>query len=80
MADPKFVTFSAEGDAANDYRLQADSPALRKGVVLPAEWEDPLRPKDGAAPDIGALPSGSGPLRVGIGGRIQAGAADVRKP
>jgi hypothetical protein len=80
VADPKFVAFRAEADAVNNYRLQADSPALRKGVALPAEWEDPLRPKDGAAPDIGALASGSEPLRVGIGGRIQADAADPHKP
>lgn len=80
VADPKFVAFSATADAANDYQLQSDSPALHKGIVLPADLEDPMRPKDGTPPDIGALPLGNGQLRVGIGGRIQAGAADLRKP
>ncbi len=80
VADPQFVAFSAATDAANDYLLQPSSPAVRKGVVLPAEWEDPARPADGAPPDIGALPLGSKPLRVGIGGRIQAGAVDPDKP
>jgi hypothetical protein len=73
VADPMFVAFSAAPDAANNYHLQPNSPALRKGVALPAEWEDPARPKDGTTPDIGALPLGSKPLRVGIQGRIQAG-------
>jgi hypothetical protein len=56
VADPRFVAFSARTDAANDYRLQKNSPALRKGVALPKELEDPHRPKDGTRPDIGALP------------------------
>lgn len=73
IANPKFVAFSAAPEAVNDYHLQADSPALGKGIVLPAELQDPFRPKDGARPDIGALPFGSGPLRVGIRGRIEAG-------
>jgi hypothetical protein len=80
VADPKFVAFGVAADAVNDYHLQPDSPALHKGIVLPAEWEDPARPKDGTAPDIGALPLGSRPLRVGIGSRIQAGATDSLKP
>jgi hypothetical protein len=72
VADPKFVAFGAAAEAVNDYHLQPDSPAVGKGIVLPAELEDPFRPKDSARPDIGALPLGSGPLRVGIRGRVDA--------
>jgi hypothetical protein len=79
IADPKFAAFSAAPDATNDYHLLPNSPAIGKGIVLPAELEDSLRPKDGAAPDIGALPRGSGPLRVGIHGRMQAGALEPAK-
>jgi hypothetical protein len=42
-------------------------------VVLPAAYDDPHRPADGARPDIGAMPVGGEPLRVGVGGRILAG-------
>jgi hypothetical protein len=73
VGDPKFVAFDGKPDAANDYRLQPNSPAIGHGIVLPAELEDPLRPKDGARPDIGALPRGSEPLRVGIHSRVVAG-------
>jgi hypothetical protein len=59
VADPRFVTFSADPTKAADYRLSKDSPAISKGVVLPRELEDPLRPKDGSRPDIGALPVGA---------------------
>ena len=69
-ADPRFVKFDLGEDAANDYRLRKDSPAVGRGVVLPSEWEDPLRPPDGARPDVGALPIGSQPPKFGIGGRI----------
>ena len=79
VADPKFTSFSTQGDAVNDYRLQADSPALGKGIALPAEWEDPLRPKDNAQPDIGALPKDAATLKVGIDGRIEAGVSGVMK-
>ncbi|MBI2193279.1 MAG: hypothetical protein HYU36_14985 [Planctomycetes bacterium] len=75
IADPQFLKFSAESGASNDYRPQAGGPAAGKGIVLPAEWEDPLRPAAGAQPDIGALPAGAEPLRVGVQGRITAGAA-----
>ncbi|MBM4079085.1 MAG: hypothetical protein FJ278_05240 [Planctomycetes bacterium] len=65
VGDPKFVRFSLDPDVENDYRLSPDSPAIGKGLGLPADWEDPLRPKDGSRPDIGALPRGGDPLRVG---------------
>lgn len=57
VADPKLTAFDPHPRATNDYRLQADSPAKGAGIVLPAEWEDPLRPRDGR-PDIGAYPVG----------------------
>jgi hypothetical protein len=65
----------AEPDACtvNDYRLQADSPAIAAGMVLPADWQDPRRPADGSRPDIGALPAGDDNLWVGIHGRVRAG-------
>jgi hypothetical protein len=59
VADPHFMAFEASPSAPNDYRLQKDSPALGKGVVLPKELADPLRPADGTRPDIGALPLGA---------------------
>jgi hypothetical protein len=65
VGDPRFTRFSVAPASPNDYRLQADSPALGHGVPLPPEWEDPLRRADGARPDIGALPRGTEPLRVG---------------
>jgi len=80
-ADPKFlkpvhVTRLRDGD--NDYRLQKDSPAVGLGIVLPAEWMDPLRPKDGARPDAGALPLAGEQLKVGVHGRIVAGSEESR--
>lgn len=80
LGDPKFAAFGASPQAVNDYRLQPDSPAIGKGIVLPAELEDPLRPKDGTRPDIGALAKGAEPLRVGIHSRIEAGAPAHPKP
>jgi hypothetical protein len=80
-ADPKFakpVTVSRLRDGDNDYRLQKGSPAAGRGVVLPADWMDPLRPPDGARPDAGALPLGAEQLKVGIHGRIAAGSVDSR--
>lgn len=76
LADPKFQSFSTNPGDKLDLRLKPDSPAIGAGVLLPADWPDPYRPMNSARPDIGALPSGSEPLRVGIDGRITAG--DVR--
>jgi hypothetical protein len=36
----------------------AGSPAAGGGVVIPADWPDPLRPAGGGSPDIGAVPVG----------------------
>lgn len=75
-ADPKLLRVELGRTTDNDYRLQPDSPALRAGIVLPASYEDPLRPAGNERPDIGALPGGTEPLRVGVGGRIVAGSAE----
>ncbi|MDB5337939.1 MAG: hypothetical protein JWN70_3558 [Planctomycetaceae bacterium] len=76
IVDPKFLSFSTNAGDKVDIRLKPDSPAIGAGVVLPPGWLDPLRPANSARPDIGALPVGSEPLRVGINGRTIAG--DVR--
>ncbi len=65
VGDPRFVEFAADPAKPADYRLKKDSPAAAKGVVLPRELEDPLRPKDSARPDIGALPAGAEVPKVG---------------
>jgi hypothetical protein len=64
VADPAFLAFGVEPEAKVDFRLKPDSPAIKKGVPLPAEWEDPLRPTAGA-PDLGAIPFGADPLVYG---------------
>jgi len=73
VIDPKCVNVGWDRTAVNDYRLRENSPAVRRGLVLPKEYEDPLRPKDGERPDIGAVPLGGEQLRAGIQGRIIAG-------
>jgi len=75
VGDPRFVAFDRGIEAINDYRLRAESPAVAAGVPLPDDLYDPLRPADGARPDIGALPLGGDTLRVGIDGRRTPGAA-----
>ena len=65
VGDPRLVKIGAEKSATDDYRLQAGSPAVAAGVVLPADWPDPLRKQDKGRPDIGALPLRAQPLHVG---------------
>jgi len=79
VADPGFIAFSIDPSASNDYRIKSDSSAAGRGMVLPDDWHDPLRPDNGAAPDIGALPVGGQPLRVGVDGRYLAGGTLVQK-
>jgi hypothetical protein len=69
VGDPRFMKFDRLPSAANDYRLAKDSPAIGKGVVLPKELTDPLRPAGGARPDIGAFPAASEPPTYGRQGR-----------
>jgi hypothetical protein len=64
-ADPRFMKMGTKATDENDYRLQPGSPAIDAGVDLPADWLDPLRTADRGKPDIGALPQGAEPLRVG---------------
>jgi hypothetical protein len=77
QADPQLVNFDDEffdhgrylGDAYpdNDFGPAPGSPAIAAGVALPPELLDldPDRPTDSSFPDIGAIPAGSPPLRVG---------------
>jgi hypothetical protein len=72
VADPKFVSFDANWQAALDCRLRPDSTALNAGVPIPDDWPDPLRAVDRGKPDIGAIPAGVGPWRIGARGRLTA--------
>ena len=65
VADPRFRAFETRPGVAGDFRLRNNSPAIGRGVILPAELEDPLRPTDGSRPDIGALPHGAARLSAG---------------
>lgn len=67
IADPEFLSVSTEGDI--DLRLTAGSPAIDAGVEVPIDWDDPLRSLDSGKPDVGAIPAGVDPWRVGIDGR-----------
>jgi len=72
--DPQFRQFHPDGipQATDDLRLSATSPALGRGVPLPADLHplDTLAPADpDVRPDIGCYPYGSGPLQVGVDGR-----------
>jgi hypothetical protein len=70
LADPKFVHLPADWRTAADLRLQPDSPAVNSGLPLAADWLDPVRSYDADQPDIGALPLGVVPWRIGIDGRL----------
>jgi hypothetical protein len=70
VADPRFAAFNPSAAAKADYRLEKDSPAIGKGIVLPKDYEDPLRPPGNSRPDIGALPLGTEPPRFGRQGRV----------
>jgi hypothetical protein len=54
-----------------DFRLPAGSAAIDSGVALPQDWSDPLRDKERGKPDAGAIPLGSGRLKVGRHGRLE---------
>jgi hypothetical protein len=71
-ADPKLIKVSDDPNAVNDYCLQKDSPAIGRGVALPREWPDILKPQEDN-PDIGALPASGAQLKVGRYSRITAG-------
>lgn len=70
FADPQFVRLDPDWRQTPDLRLSEQSPAVNAGVALPEEWPDPLRRQDDGAPDIGAVPRGRQPWRVGVRGRL----------
>jgi hypothetical protein len=70
FADPKFVDFTGSWKEALNLVPQAASPAVDAGRVLPKEWPDPLRAVDQGKPDLGAMPLGGEPARVGVRGRL----------
>lgn len=70
VADPRFFGFRADWSAPVDLRLHPDSPARDAGVTVRQELADPLRPQDTGPPDVGAIPAGSKPWRVGVQGRL----------
>ncbi len=66
FAAPKFLRFAADWRVPFDLRSQPDSPAVDAGVALPQDLPDPLRNADKGHPDIGALPLGTEPFKVGV--------------
>jgi hypothetical protein len=70
IADPKFVNLPTDESHYADLRLKPDSPAHNAGQPVPAAWPDPLRQSDQSTPDIGAVPAGVDPWKVGVDGRI----------
>jgi hypothetical protein len=64
-ADPRFVKLGVAPTATDDYRLHMGSPAVAAGVALPPDCPDPCRALAKGRPDIGALPLGAPPFRVG---------------
>ncbi len=65
FADPMLTSLSADYRVPLDARLKEGSPAIDSGVSLPAGWPDPLRGEDKGKPDMGALPLGAMPFKVG---------------
>ncbi|MFP6901258.1 MAG: hypothetical protein VCA36_09965, partial [Opitutales bacterium] len=76
FADPRFKRLTAESGDAYDLTLKKGSPAQDAGVEIPDEWFDPLRQQDAKAPDLGAMPAGVGPWRVGVRGRLDVFGAE----
>ncbi|MBI4026704.1 MAG: hypothetical protein HY360_17100 [Verrucomicrobia bacterium] len=74
--DPQFVRFTGNWRDLCDLRLQKGSPAIRAGALLPPEWPDPFQKSDPAKktdlskPDMGAIPFGADPWRIGVRGRF----------
>lgn len=70
FADPAFVEFSSIWPERLDLSLRQTSPARDVGVVIPANWPDPLRDPKKAKPDLGAIPFGTASWGVGVHGRV----------
>lgn len=69
FADPQFEKLSPDVQDQIDLRLRPKSPAINAGVHIPLDWIDPLHTVDKDEPDLGAIPLGVKPWRVGIRGR-----------
>lgn len=65
FADPLLTDLKTTEPGKVDFRLHPNSPAVDAGLVLPAEYFDPLRDIDAGKPDIGALPLGAPLPQVG---------------
>jgi hypothetical protein len=82
-ADPKFLAFDADWRKPVDLRLQKESPAVNAGLAWPESSTvavphfDELLPQDAGKVDIGAIPLGMEPWRVGVGGRIDVNGNSV---
>jgi len=70
FANPRFTRLTLNGSAPINLTLQKNSPAKNNGVAIPETWPDPLRAVDSGKPDLGALPTGTKPWRVGVRGRL----------
>ncbi len=71
-ADPRFLRLNDDAGEAADLSIAPDSPAVDAGVAIPENWPDPIRKADKGKPDIGAIPAGVTPWRVGVAGRYTA--------
>jgi hypothetical protein len=65
FADPLLTRLVADWKKPVDVRPKPGSPVVDAGLPLPADWPDPLSKADRNQPDLGALPLGAEPLRVG---------------
>jgi hypothetical protein len=74
------VHYSTDWHIDADLRLKDDSPAIKAGVAIPAEWFDPLRAKDAGTADIGAVPPGTDAWRIGVHGRLDVFGRAVTDP
>ncbi len=70
FVNPDFVRLDSNPAATMDLRLQPKSPAIASGLPISQGWPDPLRAQGDNRPDIGALPAGVEPWRVGVNGRM----------
>lgn len=70
-ADPRWAKLATNPAEACDARLQPQSPAINAAVPVPAEWPAPLR-SISTRGDLGAIPAGAQPWRVGVNGRLDA--------
>jgi hypothetical protein len=63
FADPLFAGFEVAG--GGDYRLESGSPAVDRGIALPAAWPRLAGVEDEGPPDLGAFHLGSRAVAVG---------------